>query len=154
MVDDERFVREALEEARAAAASGNRPFGSVLVLDGEVIRRAQNSTVTDDDIAAHPEFKLARWAAASLEPAEIAESTLYTSTEPCPMCTGAVYWSGLRRVVFSCSSADKAEFAGPSIVMSCTEIFDNAVDDVEVIGHVLHDEGRAIHESFWSSTHD
>ena len=149
MTDDERFVREALEEARAAAGAGNRPFGSVLVLDGEVIRRAQNSTVTDGDIAAHPEFKLARWAAANLEPAEVAEATLYTSTEPCPMCTGAVYWSGLRRVVFSCSSEDKAEFAGPSIVMSCTEIFDKAVDDVEVVGHVLHDEGRAVHESFW-----
>lgn len=149
MTDHERYVREAFEEARVAAESGNRPFGSVLVLDDDVVRRAGNSTVTDGDIVAHPEMKLARWAARNLDDAALAEATLYTSTEPCPMCAGAVYWSGLQRVVFSCTSADKAEFAGESLVMPCTAVFENGVESVEVIGPVLHEEGRSIHRDFW-----
>lgn len=149
MPDHETFIRQTFDLARGAAERGDRPFGSLLVVDGETVRTAQNSSVTDDDIASHPEITLARWAARNLDLDQLASATLYTSTEPCPMCAGAIYWSGLRRVVFSASSEDKAEFAGETLVMSCRDVFENGVDDVEVIGPVLHDEGRAVHADHW-----
>lgn len=103
--DDERFLRQAIGLARAALASGNPPFGSLLVgPDGGVLAEERNSSVTDADITAHPELKLARWAARELDPATAAATTMYTSCQPCTMCAGAIDRSGLGRVVFALST--------------------------------------------------
>lgn len=149
MADHDRYLRETFDLAREAAVRGDRPFASLLVVDGDVVQTAQNASATEDDIAMHPEITLARWAARNLSPEEVASATLYTSTEPCPMCAGAIYWSGLRRVVFSATSEDKAEFAGESLVMSCETVFENGVEAVEVVGPVLREEGRAVHREHW-----
>lgn len=103
--DDERHLRRAIALARAAHTGGNPPFGSLLVgPDGSVLAEERNSAVTDADITAHPELKLARWAARELDPATAAETTMYTSCQPCTMCTGAIERSGLGRVVFALST--------------------------------------------------
>lgn len=149
MSDHETYLRRTFDLAREASERGDRPFGSLLVVDGEVVQTAKNAAVTDGDLVSHPEITLARWAAENLTPERIASTTLYTSTEPCPMCAGAIYWSGIRRVVFSATSADKAEFAGESLVMSCTDVFENGVEDVEVLGPLLHEEGREVHREHW-----
>lgn len=71
MTDHEPYVRRALDLAREAAANGNPPFGSLLVYDGEVIAESENTTHTEEDITAHPELKLARWAVRELDDEEI-----------------------------------------------------------------------------------
>jgi tRNA(Arg) A34 adenosine deaminase TadA len=102
--DDERFLRRAIDLAAAARAAGNPPFGSLLVgPDGGVLAEEQNTTITDGDISAHPEQKLARWAARELAAETAAGTTMYTSCQPCNMCTGAIERSGLGRVVFALS---------------------------------------------------
>jgi tRNA(Arg) A34 adenosine deaminase TadA len=101
----ESFLRRALALAAEARAAGNPPFGSLLVgADGTVLAEQRNSSITDADITAHPELKLARWAAQRLDPAAAAQTTMYTSCEPCGMCTGAIARSGLGRVVFALST--------------------------------------------------
>jgi tRNA(Arg) A34 adenosine deaminase TadA len=103
--DDERFLRRAIDLAAAARAAGNPPFGSLLVgPDGGVLTAEQNTAITDGDITAHPEQKLARWAARELDPDAAAGTTMYTSCQPCNMCTGAIERSGLGRVVFALST--------------------------------------------------
>ena len=103
--DDERFLRRAIELAASARTGGNPPFGSLLVgPDGDVLVEERNTTITDDDISAHPEQKLARWAARELAPEVAAATTMYTSCEPCGMCAGAIERSGLGRVVFALST--------------------------------------------------
>lgn len=103
--DDESLLRRAIELAAAARAAGNMPFGSLLVgPDGGVLAEERNTALTDADITAHPELKPARWAARELDPATAAASTLYTSCQPCGMCTGAIERSGLGRVVFALSA--------------------------------------------------
>lgn len=103
--DDERFLRRAIDLAAAARAAGNPPFGSLLVgPDGGVLAEERNTTITDGDISAHPEQKLARWAARELDADAAAGTTMYTSCQPCTMCTGAIERSGLGRVVFALSS--------------------------------------------------
>jgi tRNA(Arg) A34 adenosine deaminase TadA len=103
--EDENLLRRAIELAAAARAAGNPPFGSLLAgPDGTVLAEERNTSVTDGDITAHPELKLARWAARELDPAAAAATTMYTSCQPCTMCTGAIERSGLGRVVFALST--------------------------------------------------
>ncbi|MEU6424267.1 nucleoside deaminase [Microbispora sp. NPDC046973] len=117
--DDEKFLRRAIELAAEARAGGNPPFGSLLVgPDGDVLAEERNTSLTEADITAHPELKLARWAARELDPAAAAGTTMYTSCQPCGMCTGAIERSGLGRVVFALSGDQlgtlKPPAAGPS----------------------------------------
>ncbi len=103
--DDERFLRRAIELAAAGRAAGDAPFGSLLVgPDGSVLAEDQNTVLSDDDISAHPELKLARWAARELDADTAAGTTMYTSCQPCGMCAGAIDRSGLGRVMFALSN--------------------------------------------------
>jgi tRNA(Arg) A34 adenosine deaminase TadA len=104
MESDERNLRRAIELAAAARAAGDMPFGSLLVGPaGEVLAEDRNTVLTDRDVTAHPELKLARWAGRELSPEAARATTMYTSCEPCPMCRGAIARSGLGRVVFALS---------------------------------------------------
>jgi tRNA(Arg) A34 adenosine deaminase TadA len=101
---DERHLRRAVELAADARAGGDMPFGSLLVgADGEVLAEDRNTVVTERDITAHPELKLALWAARHLDHDSARGTTMYTSCEPCGMCRGAIARSGLGRVVFALS---------------------------------------------------
>jgi tRNA(Arg) A34 adenosine deaminase TadA len=94
----------------AGRAAGDAPFGSLLVgLDGTVLAEDHNTVLTDGDISAHPELKLARWAARELDASTAAATTMYTSCQPCGMCTGAIERSGLGRVVFALSNEQLAD---------------------------------------------
>jgi tRNA(Arg) A34 adenosine deaminase TadA len=74
-----------------------------------VLREDHNTVLSDGDITAHPELKLARWAASELDASIAAASTMYTSCQPCGMCTGAIDRSGIGRVVFALSTEQLAE---------------------------------------------
>jgi tRNA(Arg) A34 adenosine deaminase TadA len=124
---DERHLRRAIALAVAARDAGDRPFGSLLVdTDGRVLAEAVNTEHTDDDITAHPELKLARWAARHLAADTAAVATMYTSCQPCGMCTPAIERSGLGRVVYALSAEQVAQlcpapapapvaYAGPAL---------------------------------------
>jgi tRNA(Arg) A34 adenosine deaminase TadA len=115
---DEHHLRRAIELAVAARAAGDMPFGSLLVGPaGDVLAEECNTVVTERDITAHPELKLARWAAQRLDQEVARQTTMYTSCQPCPMCAGAIARSGLVRVVFALSGEQLQELkpaAAPS----------------------------------------
>ena len=141
--DDERHLHRAFELAETARSAGNRPFGSLLVSEsGEVLREASNTTLTENDITAHPELKLARWAAQELDPAAARTTTMYTSCEPCPMCTGAIKRSGLGRVVYGFPSAELEALRERT---GKTTTWPVAFD-----GPALVDEARAILERYYA----
>lgn len=103
--DDHTLLRRAIEIAAAAVTSGDAPYGSLLADEhGTILIEAHNTVRRDNDIAAHPELKLARWAARELDPELAARTTMYTSCQPCQMCTGGLARSGLGRVVFALSA--------------------------------------------------
>jgi tRNA(Arg) A34 adenosine deaminase TadA len=113
--DDLRLLRRAIALAAEARAAGNPPFGSLLVgPDGSVIAEERNTSITEQDITAHPELKLARWAARELDRETAAGTTMYTSCEPCGMCTGAIERAFLKRVVFAMSGAQLATVKAPT----------------------------------------
>lgn len=103
---DERLLRRAIELAHEARAAGQRPYGSLLAgPSGEILAEDRNTVLADGDVTAHPELKLARWAARRLDPAAARTATLYTSCEPCEMCRGAIARAQIGRVVFALSDA-------------------------------------------------
>jgi tRNA(Arg) A34 adenosine deaminase TadA len=102
--DDMRHLRRCVQLATEALEAGDEPFGSVLVAaDGTVLAEDRNR-VASGDRTRHPEFELARWAAAQMAPAERAAATVFTSGEHCPMCAAAHGWVGLGRIVYVSSS--------------------------------------------------
>jgi tRNA(Arg) A34 adenosine deaminase TadA len=150
MTTDEEYVREAIELAREAAADGNTPFGSLLVVDDAVVQRSKNTTVTDDDITAHPELKLARWAARELDADERANCTIYTSTEPCEMCATAIHYAGLGRVVYSVAGASLAELRGQTTAgITCETLIERKGGSTDVDGPVLEADGLQVHSEFY-----
>src|SRR5215218_433337 len=115
--EDERHLRRAIELAVAAREAGDMPFGSLLVgPTGEVLAEDRNTVLTERDVTAHPELKLARWAGRELDRDVARQTTMYTSCQPCPMCTGAIARSGLGRIVFALSGDQLAEFKPPGAV--------------------------------------
>jgi tRNA(Arg) A34 adenosine deaminase TadA len=101
---DEQYLRRAIGLALAARAAGQRPYGALLVGPvGEILAEEHNTVLADRDITAHPELKLARWAAQRLNPAAVRSATMYTSCQPCEMCAGAIARAGIGRVVFALS---------------------------------------------------
>lgn len=150
MSTDENYLREAIELAREAVSDGNTPFGSLLVVGDEVVKRSMNTTVTDDDITAHPELKLARWAARALDLDDLADCTMYTSTEPCEMCATAIHYAGLNRVVYSVSAESLARLRGEANSgVSCADIIERKGGTTDIDGPILETDGLRVHEAFY-----
>ncbi|NIH80048.1 tRNA(Arg) A34 adenosine deaminase TadA [Amycolatopsis viridis] len=135
---DEDFLRRAIDIAAHAITLGDAPYGSLLVgPDGAILAEAHNTVRRDNDISAHPELKLARWAARELDHDTAVRTTMYTSCQPCSMCSGGTVRSGLGRVVYALSTEQLIELnpdsgAWPAVAQDGPALFDVArapIDD-------------------------
>ena len=151
---DEKCMRQAIELAVKARKNGNHPFGAVLADEaGKILLEAQNTVITSRDCSGHAELNLIREASRKYERAILAKCTIYASTEPCPMCAGAIYWANVRRVVFGLS--EKAFYgmfcqnSEESLYLPSEEIFKKGKKKIEVIGPILEKEAAQVHQGFW-----
>src|ERR1700674_607238 len=154
---DLAFLRQAIELARAARAHGAHPFGALIVdEDGQVIVTARNNAVRPKGEPTQHAERLACTKAAKLFSDEaLAKSTLYTSTEPCAMCAGAIYWTGIGRVVFALPETGLLRYTGsheqnPTLDLPCREVFARGQKQIIVAGPFLEDEAGKVHEGFWT----
>jgi tRNA(Arg) A34 adenosine deaminase TadA len=147
--EHEAFLEAAIALAREARDAGNHPFGALLVLDGQVVLTAGNTVHTERDPTAHAETNLIAEAIRQLPAGQLARSVLYASCEPCAMCAGTIYWSGIRSVVYALPATELAKLAGGSFVVPCRDLFARAKERVTVVGPLLVDEARAVHEGYW-----
>lgn len=108
--DDVVFMRMALAQAKAALAEGNKPFGAVIVHGEEVIGQGHNLVESDNDPTAHGEVVAIRAACRALQTPNLEGSVLYTTCEPCLMCTSAIMWAGITRVVIGAAWTDSPQF--------------------------------------------
>ena len=145
----ELLIREAIELAVRARRRGDKPFGALLAVEGRVILTAENTVISDGDPTRHAELNLIQDAWRSLGTAEIEASTLYASTEPCPMCAAAIHYSKLSRVVFSLSQNSLCEMTGGCFAVGSASLLDRGSHRVGVVGPILPDEGRRVHDGFW-----
>ena len=152
---DQVLMRRALDLARQARAHGNHPFGALLAdADGKVRLEAENTVVTEGDCTGHAEINLMKLACLNLDRDALAAATLYTSTEPCAMCAGAIYWAGLSQVEFGLREGELRALTGddpnnPTLALPCREVFARGQRPIEVMGPLLEDEARAVHEGYW-----
>ena len=152
---DLQHLRASIDVARRARDHGNHPFGAMLVDENnQVLLQAENSVVTGSDCTGHAETNLMRLATQKFSPEQLAHCTLYTSTEPCAMCAGAIYWGNVRRVVYALSEVGLYEIIGPSpdqLLLPCREVFAHSERQMKVEGPAreLDVDARAVHAGFW-----
>lgn len=108
MSEDKKFLRKAIEIAADGIQNGGGPFGAVISKEGEIISVSNNRVILNIDPTAHAEVLVIREAAGLLKTHDLNGCVLYTSCEPCPMCLGAIYWSGIKRVVYASDRRDAA----------------------------------------------
>ncbi len=147
----EPFILQCYALARQAVANGNHPFGALLVHEGEVLLTAVNTVHSNRDVTQHAELNLISQGGRQLGYAALAESILYTSTEPCVMCTGAIFWAGIPAVVYGCSAESLGQIAGGDFVVPSRQLLAKATRPTHIIGPVLEAEGIAIHQAYWST---
>jgi tRNA(adenine34) deaminase len=116
-------MREALREARAAAAEREVPIGGVVVCGGRIIARAHNLTERLTDVTAHAEIQLIGMAADYLGGKYLNDCTLYVTVEPCPMCAAALAWAQLGRLVYAAPDPKRGyTLFSPSLLHPRTEV--------------------------------
>lgn len=155
-LDHETHLRHAFAIARAARDKGQHPFGCLLVgPDGAVLMEQGNAFEEEGhDMTAHAERLIATRASKRWRPDFLADCTLYTSAEPCAMCSGALYWAGVGRVVFGQTERDLKELTGdhaenPTLDLPCRVVFDAGQRPVEVVGPLLAEEAAELQRGFW-----
>jgi tRNA(Arg) A34 adenosine deaminase TadA len=154
---DELHLRRSIALAAEARAAGRHPFGSLIVnAAGVVIVESRNNAVRPaGEPTQHAEMLACSAAGKIASEEELATSTLYTSTEPCAMCAGAIYWAGIGRVVFALSEKGLLDFTGndkenPTLDLPCREVFARGQRPVIVAGPFLEDEAAKVHQGFWT----
>ncbi len=154
---DELFLRRSFDAGRRAIARGNHPFGAVLVdASGKVLGEAENAFMPSHDGTAHAERLLCTEASIAYDADTLRGCTLYSSAEPCAMCAGAIYWTGIGRVVFGLGEHRLKAITGahpenPTLDLPCRTVFAAGQKAIEVVGPLLEDEAAALHENFWKS---
>jgi tRNA(Arg) A34 adenosine deaminase TadA len=148
-------LKATIRLANQSRKHGNHPFGAILVnKNGLVVLEAENTVNTSADVTGHAETNLVRLASHEYSHDQLADFTLYTSTEPCAMCSGAIHWSGIGRVVFALSQNDLYEIIGPSpshLDLPCREVFNHSRIEMMVEGPAkeLEEDARKVHLDFW-----
>ncbi len=149
------MLTRAVTVAGQSREHGNHPFGAVLADSaGRERLSAENTVVTGSDATGHAETNLVRLASAAYSVDELAGMTLYTSTEPCAMCSGAIYWSGIGSVVYALSEEELYAMTGsdannPTLVMPCRTVFAAGRRPISVAGPFDLASAREVHAGFW-----
>jgi tRNA(Arg) A34 adenosine deaminase TadA len=152
---DETFLRLAIDIAKRTRLAGNHPFGAILVgPDGAVLMQAGNAHGEAGDRTGHAERLLMTKASLAYTANFLAGCTMYASAEPCAMCAGAAYWAGVGRVVYGLPERALGQLIGPhpenlTMDLPCRIVLGAGQRAIEVVGPLLEDESRAVHEGFW-----
>ena len=105
---EKKFLQRAIELAKESVETGGGPFGAVIVKDGEIVAEASNSVTKDNDPTAHAEVNCIRKACKKLNTFILEGCEIYASSEPCPMCLGAVYWAHIDKIYYAGTRYDAA----------------------------------------------
>ena len=153
---DLALLRRTIALSEQSRARGRHPFAALLADEhgNDISEAGNNSMPPEGDPTQHAELVAAAKAARLRTPQQLARATLYTSAEPCCMCAGAVYWTGIGRVVYALSEHALLGLTGdhpenPTFSLPCREVFARGQWAVVVLGPLLEDEAAAPHRGFW-----
>lgn len=151
------YLKRTTEIAKQAVQNGNTPFGALLVnAAGKIILEQENIEISESDCTGHAEASLMRKASKLYDKDYLWNCTLYTSVEPCIMCSGAIYWGNVGKVVYGVSEKKLLELTGnnsqnPTFNLPCRDIFLHGQKDILVLGPFddLENEILDIHKTYW-----
>ncbi len=152
---DEKLLRAAIALSARSREDGNHPFGTIIATgDGTILAKAGNAFRID--CTCHAEMNAVRIASASIDRKTLHRATLYSSAEPCAMCAGGIYWSGIGHVVYALAEHRLLALTGnhpenPTLSLPCREVFRRGQRPIEVIGPWFEDEAAVVHEGFWGA---
>ncbi|MGN8887199.1 nucleoside deaminase [Blautia sp. HCP28S3_G10] len=149
-MDDKIYMKKAIELAKAAVEHGNEPFGAVLVKDDEIVFTNENQIYTKHDPTFHGEAGLIREFCEKIGITDLHEYTMYASCEPCFMCSGAMVWVKLGRLVYGASNDDLEKILGNEGGCNCSRIvFENSFWKPDVTEGVLREESIKVLEEYF-----
>ena len=151
MTQDEKFMAEALRLSEQAMAHGNEPFGAVLVKDGEIVFVNENQIHTCHDPTFHGELGLLRRFCEETGITDLSDYTLYSSCEPCFMCSGAMVWTRLGRLVYGASNRQLESLLGQEGSDCSAIVFSNSPHRPEVTAGVLQDACLRVLKDYFGS---
>lgn len=128
---------------------GNHPFAALAVYEGQIVASALNQVVIQNDSTRHAELNLASHLSRTFSRQTIEQMTVYSSTEPCVMCAGALFWIGCRKIVFGCSAETLGRCTTKSLSIGIRQSHSSVSHEMNIEGPVLESEGEALHKSFW-----
>jgi tRNA(adenine34) deaminase len=138
--DDESFMRLAIDASARALARGDGPFGASVTKDGGLVHVACNNQNTAGDLMGHAEVVLVREVVHFHGKGVLQGATVYASGEPCAMCCGAMFWAGIRRVVYAATQADIiAALGGASLPIASSQVVAGARPEVAIDGPLLRE---------------
>lgn len=135
---------ELMKMALAEAKQGDAPYGAVIVKDGEIAIAAHNTVKRDRDPSAHAEINAIRLLAKKLNSTFLEGYSLYTTCEPCPMCTTACIWAGISEIIIGASIKDLIELGVSQIDLSCEEIIAKSFRNIKVTKGLLKDDSLSL----------
>ena len=144
-VDFEDMMRIAIEEAAASKRDGNKGYGAVVVLGHRILGRAHDTAITARDPSLHAEVNAIRQAAQVLGDGNLSGAILFSTCEPCPMCSSLAVWANLTTIVYGVSIEETARLGKSRILVSSREIVERSPVMIEVIGGVLKEECRSLY---------
>ncbi len=149
-MNDEYFMEKAIELSALAAEHGNEPFGAVLVKDNQIVYTNENQIYTKNDPTFHAEMGLLRLFCAETGITDLRDYTLYSSCEPCFMCSGAMVWLNLGRLVFSAGNNDLEEMLGNKGCDCSAVVFENSFRQPKVTAGILREKSLKILKNYFS----
>jgi tRNA(Arg) A34 adenosine deaminase TadA len=151
-VPDERFMRLAIEKTREGIAKGNSPFGACIVKDGEVVALDHNVVWQTTDITAHAEITALRHACHDLHAIDLTGCTIYSTTEPCPMCFAACHWARIDTIVFGSAIEDAARAGFHELTVSNEAMKEQGGSEVRIVRGFMAEECRALFDEWLAKT--
>jgi tRNA(Arg) A34 adenosine deaminase TadA len=149
-VENISLMKRAIELAACSVKNGNHPFGAILAIDNHIVLEAENSVITERDPTRHAEMNLVSTACRTLSSEEIEKSVLFTSTEPCAMCLGAIYWSGIKSIIYACPASVLQEIAGVSLNCHAEKVYGDSVNPPRLLGPILKTQATEQHRLYWN----
>jgi tRNA(Arg) A34 adenosine deaminase TadA len=144
-IDFEGMMAIAIEEAKVSRQEGNKGYGAVVALGNRIIGKAHDTAITGKDPALHAEVNAIRQAVHTLGDTNLSGAILFSTCEPCPMCSSLAVWANLTTIVYGISIQETAQLGKLRILVSAQEIAARSPVMLEVIGGVLRDECRLLY---------
>lgn len=147
-MDDRRFMEMAIAKAREGLAAGQTPFGACIVRGEQVIACEHNLVWRSTDATAHAEVTAIRVACGLVKSVKLTGTTIYSTTEPCPMCFAAIHWAGIERIVYGSSIADARSAGFSELTISNRDMKRLGGSTIEVVEGLMAEEAKALFEEW------